>query len=177
MKKSIYALLFFGLFCSITLNAQKSKKQEIRSLSVFQDVTITGHADIHLYPDDKNEIRVTCDKKIDWNLFETEVKDGELHVYYDHPRKNDNFNNEPKFTIQLAYQHIERLDLEGKIWIATEEQLKSRKLDIHGMGMIKGHMNVRAEYLTVAMEGMPRLEMSGKAENVKMTMEGMGGID
>jgi len=176
MKKSISALLFIGLFCSITINAQKSEKQKIRSLESFEKVIISGHVDVHLYPDSKNEVRASGNN-IDWNLFKSEVKDGVLHIYYDKYRENNNYNSEPKITIQLAYQNLEELVLEGKIWVVTEDELKSRKLKIHGMGMIKGRMEVRAEYLTVIMEGMPRLEMSGKAENVKMTMEGMGGID
>ncbi|MEM6967054.1 MAG: DUF2807 domain-containing protein [Bacteroidota bacterium] len=176
MKKSIYALLFFGLFCSITLTAQKSKKQHTRSLEAFEKVVITGHADVHLYPDSKNELRVSGNN-LDWTLLKSEVKDGTLHIYYDKYKSNNNFKNEPKLTIQLAYQKMKELDLEGKIWVATEGEWKSRNMDIHGMGIIKGQMNVRAEYLTVSIEGMPRLEMSGKAENVRMTMEGMGGID
>jgi len=176
MKKSICTLLFFGLFCSLTLTAQKNKKQHTRSLEAFEKVVITGHADVHLYPDSKNEVRASGNN-INWELFQTEVKDGSLHIYYDKYRSDNNFKNEPKLTIQLAYQDMEELVLEGKIWVATEGEWKSRNMNIHGMGMIKGQMEVRAEYLTVAIEGMPRLEMSGKAENAKITMEGMGGID
>ncbi|MEM8528722.1 MAG: DUF2807 domain-containing protein [Bacteroidota bacterium] len=178
MKKSIYALLFFGLFFSVTLTAQKSKKEEIRAVDAFERVNIVGHADVYLYPSDKNEIKASG-SNIDWTLFETKLEQDELHISYNFPRNGNttNFNSEPKLVIELYYQDLEELVLEGKIWVETEALRKSRKMKIESYGMIKGDLAVRAEYLTIDIEGMTKLEISGKAENAKVAMYGMGGID
>ena len=156
--------------------AQKNDNVETRKLDDFSKVILMGHADIYLYPSDKNEIRLEGKKKMDWSQYVTEVKDDKLYVYYKRD-KNKNTRVEPKVHIHLAFKDLDLIDLEGKIWIASENTIETENLTVTGEGMIKGHLAVNVQKLKVGMEGMIRMELAGKADVAKFKLEGMGRID
>ncbi|MEM9886808.1 MAG: DUF2807 domain-containing protein [Bacteroidota bacterium] len=176
MKKSIFILLCAALLLPFFTQAQKEDKIKTQQLSEFSKVIIEGHADVHLYPSDRNELRIEVRSSEIWDRLEVEEKGDVLHVYYRENSGKIGVRDE-KFIVQLAYTQLDELEVMGKIWLVSESVLQEDVLKITGEGMIKGELDVEVNKLLVRMHGLIRMNVSGEAEYAKFELEGMGKID
>ncbi|MEM0992208.1 MAG: DUF2807 domain-containing protein [Bacteroidota bacterium] len=176
MMRSIFTLVCIALALPFLTQAQQSDRIRTYEIADFSKVIVEGHADVHLYPSDKNELRIEARQKDLWDNLEIEEADGLLHIFH-HENDGDFDIRDEKFTIQLAYTNLEELEVIGKIWLASESVLEGDRLKIVGEGMIKGDLSVAVEKLLVRMDGLIQVDVFGSAEYATLELYGMGKIN
>ena len=167
--------LLFVLFClPLTLLAQKTENTDKRAMDDFNQVYIEGHFDVILHQGDQTGVYLDAKKSADLSLVKTSIKDEKLSIVYNH---GNVVRNTPKIQLHLYYKDVSRIEIEGKIWLESNETLTAETLKIFGEGMIKGEIDVNIKKILVDMEGLIRLKINGKADVAKFNLEGMGRID
>ncbi len=171
MKKS---LLIITLFCFSFLGAQNSKKviTESRTTADYDKISTSGSFDVVLIAGKEGNITIKAEPKL-MELIKTEVKDGELSVYFETP-KLVTFNYTSTIEITIPIENISELSFSGSGNLTAANPINSENLQF----TMSGSGNVKFETVTtnlkVTKSGSGNAVIQGKAENLKVDASGSG---
>jgi hypothetical protein len=171
--KSIFIFLFSII--SLQVCAQQTvindKNVEVRDVSSFSGIKVSGGIDVYLSQDDNYSLAVSAaDTKYRDNI-KTEVKNGILVISYnsDHFKWN---NADKKLRAYISFKTIESLDASGAcdIIITSALNTSSLLLKLSGACDIKGPVKIND--LTLDLSGASTVKINGEVQNLNLTASG-----
>lgn len=169
MKKSL-GILVVGI---LVLSCNISKEQETRNLEPFNTVNLVGNMELHLANTSEHSLTIRTRKTDDLAHLITEVRDGELFIYY----KNECEHCEsPKYDIYLNHSGISGVTLAGIVRLQSEDVLSQKELRIQGDGILNGDLEVSVSTLSVDLKGISNMYFSGTADTANLKIAGIGMI-
>ncbi|MDO4224279.1 MAG: head GIN domain-containing protein [Bergeyella zoohelcum] len=175
---TIISLLIFGLLSSQvktkTVVGNGIQKEEIKNISDYNSVEVTGPFNIILTDKNQGEIRIIADENILplISIYKKDVKElviGSL--------KNSSFNTKNHIKIYIPAQNITSLKSIGSGNVSNVGVLKAEHFvcELSGSGNIK--LNIDVEKFNADLVGSGNMLIVGEATNVKYEYLGSGNVN
>ena len=174
-EKNYMKLVLFFLFTAFTFQSHaqtiiNDKNAEVRNVSAFTGIKVSGGIDVYLSQSNEYALAVSAsDKKSNVNI-KTEVHNGILHIFYD----GNSFRLSPnhKLRTYISFKTLESLEGSGASDFIINGTLKanSLKIELSGASEIKG--NLHLDNLLLNMEGASIVKVNGTVKNIKINASG-----
>ncbi len=168
MKRHIL-LTALVLIVICTTHAQYT---ETRPLDDFNAVDFDGNARIYFEQGDTPSIKIQGKKEHHVRAFNTEVKHGTLHLWFEDDRENKR-----KLRLVITHTGIDKLDMDGFVNMISYDPLTGEDLEIEADGFIKGDLEIDVEDLRINADGFVQFTVFGKADRADIELNGFGNID
>lgn len=104
--------MFIALVGILFISCNTTNEMETRNLKSFDKVNLVGNVELHLERNSEHSMQIMANNKADIADLTTEVRNGELYVYYE---KECDYCETPKYIIYLNHSGVSDLTLRGKI--------------------------------------------------------------
>ena len=177
VMKSIFIFLF-SIF-SLPIFAQQTvindKNVEVRNVSDFSGIKVSGGIDVYLSQDDNYSLAVSASETKYRDNIKTEVKNGILVISY----ANDHFKwntADKKLRAYVSFKTIESINASGACDIVLTSALNtgSMLLKLSGACDIKGLVKITD--LTMDLSGASTVKISGQVQNLKLMASGASDV-
>ena len=174
MKPILFFL--FGLL-AITSNAQTvidDKNVEVRNVSSFSAIKVSGGIDVYLSQSSENAVAVSASDIEYRDDIKTEVRNGVLNIYYDN--KSFGFNSNRKLRAYVSFKTLESIDGSGASDFIVNGNFSANtiKIKLNGACDMKGSVNfINAE---LDLNGASTMKINGKIQNLKIEASGASDI-
>ena len=174
MKKIgiLILLLTMGLFSMAQKQINDANAQK-RNLNGFHGIDVGSGIDLVLTQDNTEAVAVSASEQKYTDKIITEVKNGILHLYFDHSSPKSWFGADKKLRAYVSIKNIDLLHASSGAQVRVEGTVKAGKIDMEvssGAG-IKGSFDVQS--LDVDQSSGSIARINGKAEELKV--EGSSG--
>lgn len=168
--KHILATLTIVLLTT-SLQAQKWDKdskalKEDRTIKSFTKVSLSGGIDLTISQGNSKTISVEASENaIDYLV--TEVKNGELKIYFD-----KNVRRVKKANVFITVNNLEKISASGGSDIESKGKLKFDRLAIHSSGGSDIELELEVEHLDCHTSGGSDVDLDGFAETLELHASG-----
>ena len=179
MKKLIVPVL---LMCAcLTIHAQDTKvivsdaNAQVRNVSGFDEISVSGGIDLYLSPDEK-EVVVVSANDLKWrDRIVTRVTGNKLEIFLD----DKGFNKWPSnmnLKAYVSFKALRKLKASGASDVYVNGVIKAGnfELNLSGSSDFKGAIEVSE--LTLNQSGSSDSQISGKAERVNVDVSGASDV-
>lgn len=168
MRKITLVLLLFIL---LTINTFAQGSKVTRSLSAFDEVSISGGYDVVELKEGDTEMVTLEVSGTDPENIITEVKNGKLEIR----TKRGQYRNF-RARLYVTHKRINAIRNSGSTDIVAQSTLKADKFDLNssGSGDFKGSFDVKE--LDINISGSSDMTLSGNAEVQEISISGSGDI-
>ncbi|MFT4023369.1 MAG: head GIN domain-containing protein [Flavihumibacter sp.] len=173
-----------GLFCllllmMITAGAQKfvisDAHAELRPTAPFTGVRISSAIDLYLSQGDETGVAVSAEDPAVRDRIKTEVKDGELHIWFD-GQNWKNWRGNKNMKAYVSVKTIESLKASGASDIKLMGKIRADKLavDLGGASDLNGELECKT--LEMDISGASDLTISGNIGATSMRLRGASSV-
>jgi Putative auto-transporter adhesin, head GIN domain len=172
MKKylSIAIMLLAGsvLFAQPTI---KDENAQARDAKGFHSVKVSHAFDVYLTQSSEEGLAVSASDAKYLDDIKTEVKNGELHIWFDAKNKN-RWGNRLKLKAYVSFKSLDKLDASGACDINIIDTWKENELNVElsGASDLKGELQVNK--LMVDLNGASDMKVTGSATNTEIKVSG-----
>lgn len=167
-------ILFF-LFALLALNSNaqmviNDKNVQIRNVSSFSSIKVSGGIDVYLSQSTENAVAVSASDESDRDYIKTEVRDGVLNIYYD--SRSFKLIRNRQLRAYVSFRTLESIEGSGAtdFIISGTFSGNSVKIRLSGASDMKGMIDfTNAE---VDLSGASTMKISGKIQNLKIEASG-----
>jgi len=177
MKKIIMA--GFLLFTTwIAMSQEKvvvnDKYAQVRNVSGFSEISVSGGIDLYLSPDDHEVVVVSANEEKYRDRIVTRVEGNRLEIYFDW-KKSGTWPN-MNLKAYVSFRTLTKLKASGSSDVFVNGVIKSDRfrLDLSGSSDFKGAFNVRE--LELAQSGSSDSRLSGRAERISIDLSGASDV-
>jgi hypothetical protein len=170
----ICALISFAGASQKTFNDPNAQK---RAVSGYHAIEVSGGIDLYL-TNGEESVAVSASETKFRDKMITEVVNGVLKIYYDHPKNGLNFTvdmGNRKLKAYVSFKTLDRLTGSGGSDISVDGTIKSESLDLHISGGSDFEGKVDVNSLDIDASGGSDVHISGVARSLKL--EASGGSD
>ncbi|NAS13672.1 GIN domain-containing protein [Poritiphilus flavus] len=157
----------------LTAGAAMAQKKQVFKFDSFENVDLDGNIRIFLEQGREAEVEIEAKRESHLDEYKVEVRGNTLYVQHYEP---DRFRSAPKIHVYLKHPGIREMDVDGLIYIYSNDTVESESLRIKGDGLIRGDIVVNVGYLRVALDGLCTMTISGQADETDLRLDGMGKI-
>jgi hypothetical protein len=174
MKLVLLFLFIAFIFQSSAQTIINDKNAEVRNVSAFTGIKVSGGIDVYLSQSNEYALAVSAsDEKYNVNI-KTEVRDGVLNISYD----GNSFRLSPnrKLRAYISFKTLENLEGSGASDFIISETLKANsiKIELSGASEIKGALHF--DNLLLNIEGASVVKVNGAVKNIKINASGASDI-
>lgn len=180
MKKLLFFALSLVLATSIMAQDEKifvnDKNAQPRSLTEsYQAISVSGSVDLYLSQSDEEVVVVSASDVKYRDRIITEVKNGELKIYYNDKGLQWN-SGDKKLKAYVSFKTIQKLTAAGASDVFVNGVMKTDalKISISGSSDFKGAVDVNQ--LVLDQSGSSDARISGRAQNVKISVSGASDV-
>jgi hypothetical protein len=175
MKKLIIScvmvMAFFGAIAQDEKVVVNDPNAQVRNVSGFSQISVSGGIDLYLSPDDKEVVVVSAVEDKYRDRIVTRVVDNRLEIYFD----NKGFSRWPsnmKLKAYVSFKQLSKLRAGGAsdVYVNGVIRADNFELDLHGASDFKGALEVGV--LDVKQSGSSDSRISGKAEKLVVDVSG-----
>jgi hypothetical protein len=173
--KYLFILFFFILSIQgFTQTVINDKNAEVRNVSSFTGIKVSGGIDLYLSQSDNYSVAVSANEEKYRNNIKTEVKNGILVIWYDNDRKLNAGNK--NLRAYVSFKDIESLEASGACDVDINGTLSANTmfLKLSGACEIKG--TVKISNLTLELNGASTAKVDGTAQNLKLNASGASDV-
>ncbi len=164
------------LVCALVLMAAVSafaQHRETLNLGDFDRVKLDGNIRLYIEEDREAEVIVEARKSRYFDDYRMEVRNGVLYIKY----RSHDFGSTPKLKVYLTHPELKGIDMDGFIYLNSNNTITSESLAIKGDGFIRGTVAVDVQSLKVGLDGFCFMSFEGKATKSDLRLDGMGRIN
>ncbi|MEO6814308.1 MAG: head GIN domain-containing protein [Ginsengibacter sp.] len=167
-----FLAVLFAVFLN-QLSAQtiiNDKNAEVRDVSTFSGIKVSGGIDVFLSQDEDYALAVSASDEKFRDRIKTEINNGVLSIYYSGGRVE--FNEHRNLRAYISFKTLESIEASGACNITINEILKgsSLRLKLSGACEIKGEINMNN--LSVDISGASTVKINGNLQNIKIDASG-----
>ncbi|WP_111709230.1 head GIN domain-containing protein [Lutibacter citreus] len=170
------ALLFF-----VSLNAQWNKKvkgngsitTEIRSVSDYDKISISGNFDVLLVKGSEGEISIKADENL-MEYISCEVKKDLLSIK---TKKGYSLKSSKTIEIIIPFKDINSVSLAGSGNIKTEDSIETNNLKINLAGSGNMNMEVSTRKIDTHIAGSGNINLKGDSNEFSCNIAGSGNLN
>ncbi|WEK38054.1 MAG: DUF2807 domain-containing protein [Candidatus Pseudobacter hemicellulosilyticus] len=143
-----------------------------RDIGSFHAVKISSPITLFLSQGEREVLVVSASEEKFRDLIRTEVRDGELHIWFDNKNNLIRNNQHLKLRVYLSFKELDKLQVSGASTVVVSGTLAVNQLslDMSGASDFKG--NVELGSLNVKVSGASDAVVSGKAGTVTIDANG-----
>lgn len=168
----LISLIGFGAFAQETVI--NDKNAEVRAVTEFSGIKVSGGIDIYLSQDDNYSLAVSAiDDRYRDNIV-TEVKDGILHIYYNSERLR--VSTDKRLRAYISFKSLESLEGSGACDLIVTGTLNASTMLIKLSGACDIKGPVKLTNLTLNLSGASTVKISGTVENLNLTASGASDV-
>ncbi len=170
MKLVLFSLFTAFIFQSSAQTIINDKNAEIRNVSAFTGIKVSGGIDVYLSQSNECALAVSAsDEKYNVNI-KTEVRNGILHISYDGNSFKLGLNR--KLRAYISFKNLESLEGSGASDFIINRALEANsiKIELSGASEIKG--NLHLDNLLLNIEGASVVKVNGTVKNIKINASG-----
>lgn len=171
--KSIFIFIFAAI--CLPVFAQETvindKNAEVRNVSVFSGIKVSGGIDVYLSQDNSYSLAVSASETKYRDNIITEVKNGILFISYNSDRIKFS-SGDKRLRAYVSFKALESLEASGACDVIITNTLNagSMLIKLSGACDIKGP--VKIDDLTLNLSGASTVKISGTAQNLNLTASG-----
>ena len=175
MKKlivcSVIMLAFIGAFAQDEKVVVNEPNAQVRKVSGFSQISVSGGIDLYLSPDENEVVVVSAVEEKFRDRIITRVVDNRLEIYFD----NKGFTRWPsnmRLKAYVSFKTLSRLKAGGAsdVFVNGVIRADNFELELHGASDFKGAMEVGM--LDIKQSGSSDSRISGKAEKLVVDVSG-----
>jgi hypothetical protein len=172
-------LLIITLLAGITTVSAQNEKNlvvdanaEVRNLSGFSGIEISGAIDLYLSQGNTEGVAVSAGTDEIRSRIRTEVRQGILHIYFDGKGLNWKIWGNHKMKAYVTYRTLGKLEASGACNIKTTDPVRQDefKLELSGASDFTGELAVTK--CRIEASGASDVKLSGKADNLVLDASG-----
>jgi len=160
-------------FTKEKLYGDKNVVTEIRRMSSYDKISVTGPYRVKIVSGNIHEVKVSADENL-MQAIDIFVKSGRLIIRI-HPDFNIQKYTRLDIEVPADYLSDIRLTGSGEIYGAYVLDWNNLKLNITGSGDMDFETNIKN--ITASLTGSGEIKLEGKTENLKLNLTGSGEID
>jgi len=176
MNKLLTALLLLaGISCFAQKKVINDPNIQERKVQSFSSISISGGIDLYLSQDNHEALAVSASEAKYVDGIKTEVKNGELRIWYTSPNKN--WKENKKLRAYVSFKDIKNLKASGAcdVMVSGRVDLDRLNIDISGASDFKGEL--RVQNLTVSQSGASDATISGKVNDLAVNASGASDME
>jgi Putative auto-transporter adhesin, head GIN domain len=178
MKKVIW--LCFILFAAIQSKAQdkvvvNDPNAQLRQVSGFNEISVSGGIDLYLSPDDKETVVVSANDNRYRDRIITRVVDNRLEIFYDN-KGNIHWPDNMKLKAYVSFKTLQKLKASGSSDVYVNGLIKSEKLEIKLSGSSDFKGAIKVGDFDLYQSGSSDSRISGTADRVKIDVSGSSDV-
>ena len=169
MNKFINILLVSTFLLSSITIAYAQEEREVRNLSPYHSVKVSGSYKVQLVVGDPGSITLEGSKL---SVISTSIKNNVLHIRSKPNLKWTNWRGSTTITVPI--EDIKSLSLSGSGKITGDRTLDVDKLKISVSGSGRVNLNVSADSIESSVSGSGGITLSGDTDKVSFSLAGSG---
>jgi hypothetical protein len=174
MKLILFFLFIAFTFLSPAQTIINDKNAEVRKISDFTGIQVSGGIDVYLSQSNEYALAVSAsDEKYNADI-KTEVRNGILLISYD--GNSFRLNSNRKLRAYISFKTLESLEGSGASDFIINGTLKANsiKIELSGASEIKGTLHL--DNLLLNLEGASIVKANGTVKNIKINANGASDI-
>ena len=174
MKLILFFLFIAFTFLSPAQTIINDKNAEVRKISDFTGIQVSGGIDVYLSQSNAYALAVSAsDEKYNADI-KTEVRNGILRISYD--GNSFRLNSNRKLRAYISFKTLESLEGSGASDFIINGTLKANsiKIELSGASEIKGTLHL--DNLLLNLEGASIVKANGTVKNIKINANGASDI-
>jgi hypothetical protein len=178
MKKK---LLSFSLLCMVMIGLAQEKvvindrNAQVRNLSGYTEISISGGIDLYLSPDDKETVVVSASDERYRDRIVTKVEGRKLVIYFD-DKSGVRWPDRMNLKAYVSFKTLERLHASGASDVFVNGVIKSPSLRIDMSGASDFNGAVSVDALDLHQSGSSDSRISGRAGRLKVDVSGASDV-
>jgi len=169
--KSLFLLLFTAFaFQSYAQTVINDKNAEVRNVSSFSAIKVSGGIDVYLSQSDENALAVSASDDEIRNNIRTEVRNGVLNIWYDGGKFR--FNSDRKLRAYVSFKTLQSFEASGASDFIINGMFKGSdvRIKLSGACDMKGKIDV--DNLQLDLSGASTFKADGNVRNIKIEASG-----
>ncbi|MDQ6761123.1 MAG: DUF2807 domain-containing protein [Bacteroidota bacterium] len=171
--KTILIALFTTLCCTAfsQQNIINDANAEVRNVSSFSGIKVSGGIDIYLSQSDNYALAVSAAEGKYRDNIKIEIKSGVLTIWYD-SEKMGWTRGDKRLKAYISFKTLESLEASGAcdIRINGTIEVNTLSLKLSGASDIEG--SVKLNNMTMELSGASTVKINGTAQNLKLNSSG-----
>jgi len=174
MKCLLVFLFTAFIFQSYGQTIINDKNVEVRNITSFSAIKVSGGIDVYLSQSDQEALAVSASDEDIRDNIKTEVKNGVLNIWYDANRFR--FNSERKLRAYVSFKTLQSLEASGacNFIINGIFTASSIRIKLSGACNIEGKVNF--DNLQLDISGASTVKVNGDVQNMKIDASGASDI-
>jgi len=146
---------------------------EERSLSSFNQLTVTGPFDVMLRPGAEGKLSLTADENL-LPVIETFVKNNKLVIRFN---KDFNVRKATKLFVEVPVKYLKSINLTGSGSIKNERLIDWNEINLYLTGSGDMMLNLNLDFVKASVTGSGDMVLNGTANNARYSVTGSGSIN
>ena len=174
-EKTIMKYFLFTLFSAFSLysSAQtviSDKNVEVRNVSSFSGIKVSGAIDVYLSQSDDYALAVSAEEEKYRDNIKTEINDGILNIWFSN--SGIRFNGDKNLRVYISFKDLQSIEASGASDVIINDVFKTSdlKLRLSGASDIKG--NISITNLVLDLSGASTVKINGDVKNLKIEASG-----
>ena len=173
--KPILFLLFSALtFSSFAQTVINDKNVEVRNVSLFSAIKVSGGIDVYLSQSNEDAVAVSASDIKSRDNIKTEVRNGVLNIYFDN--KSFRFNSGRNLRAYVSFKSLESIEGSGASDFIINGTLNENSIKIKLSGACDMKGEVSFDNLQLDLSGASTMKISGHVQNFKLDASGASDI-
>jgi len=174
MKSLLFFLFTAFAFQSFGQTVINDKNAEVRNITSFSAIKVSGGIDVYLSQSDEEALAVSAsDENIRDNI-KTQVKNGVLNIWYDGGKFR--FNSDRKLRAYVSFKTLQSLEASVACDFIINGIFKAPtvRVKLSGACDIKGNINF--DDLQLDISGASTVKVNGNVQNIKIDASGASDV-
>jgi hypothetical protein len=174
MKYLLITLFTAFSLPSFSQTVINDKNVEVRNVSSFSGIKVSGAIDVYLSQSDAYAVAVSAEEEKYRDNIITEVSNGILNISFNNSGLR--FNGDKHLRVYLSFKNLQSIEATGASDIIISDLLKitDLKMRLSGASAITG--NVSIENLLVDLSGASTVKIKGEVSNLKINASGASDV-
>jgi hypothetical protein len=174
MKYLLITLFTAFSLPSFSQTVINDKNVEVRNVSSFSGIKVSGAIDVYLSQSDAYAVAVSAEEEKYRDNIITEVSNGILNISFNNSGLR--FSGDKHLRVYLSFKNLQSIEATGASDIIISDLLKitDLKMRLSGASAITG--NVSIENLLVDLSGASTVKIKGEVSNLKINASGASDV-
>lgn len=155
-------------FAQKTINDANAQERQAKD---FTGISVSHAFDVYLTQGNEEKVAVSASDQKYLEYITVEVRNGILHIGWDHKKKRDLKGNK-KLKAYISFKKINKLKASGACDVNIVGSLNADDLDIDLSGASDLAGKITARSLKLDMSGSSDMKLTGEAADLKMKLSG-----
>jgi len=167
-------LLIFAISTPVFADSVRGNgkvKTEVREVSDFSGIKVSGAYTIYLSQDDNCSLKVVADENIQ-ELIKTEVRNNVLYI-----KNEESIRDTKKMELYIGFKYLRFIKANGAISLKNENMLKFDELKIEINGASSAKLELSANKLSIDNSGASSISLKGKVKELNIDISGAGSVN